>query len=569
MFIIKSYKHKKDVNDLFKLRDIKTNVNMWSVLSFVVIVLIILPTLNISLKLLNETSENWPHIKEYLLIDYIINTATIVAFGGAFTMIIGTSLAWLITAFKFPMSKFFKWSLLLPLAVPPYVAGFTYHGILNYTGVIQTFLRNYTNINVNQSLFNIMNHKGAIFILTLVLYPYVFAIVRSFLAKQSADLIENSRVLGKSPMATFFKVVLPISRPAIVGGVSLVILEILNEYGLFNYFGISTFSVAIFRTWFGLSDLDSAIRLAAIVMIMVLMILLLEKLMRGRKRYSYTSSKIRPIQPIELKGIKRILTTLYCSVIFGFGFLIPTIQLLHWALLTYREILNVKFLGYLYNSLRVTTIATVIIVVISILIANYARIKESILTKIYTRITILGYSIPGAVIAVAVMIFFIDIDNNTYVIRQAISHNSTRLFLSTSLVMLIFAYVIRFLGIGYNSIESGFDKIGKGYFEASRLLGMSVTKTFFKVDLPMIKPAIISGFILVFIDILKELPLTMILRTFNFHTLATKAYQYANDEMIHQAAISSLLIIFISAAMIFVLNMNMSKGGRKNVYKNK
>lgn len=569
MFIIKSYKHKKDVNDLFKLRDIKTNVNMWSVLSFVVIVLIILPTLNISLKLLNETSENWPHIKEYLLIDYIINTASIVAFGGAFTMIIGTSLAWLITAFKFPMSKFFKWSLLLPLAVPPYVAGFTYHGILNYTGVIQTFLRNNTNINVNQSLFNIMNHKGAIFILTLVLYPYVFAIVRSFLAKQSADLIENSRVLGKSPMVTFFKVVLPISRPAIVGGVSLVILEILNEYGLFNYFGISTFSVAIFRTWFGLSDLDSAIRLAAIVMIMVLMILLLEKLMRGRKRYSYTSSKIRPIQPIELKGIKRILATLYCSVIFGFGFLIPTIQLLHWALLTYREILNVKFLGYLYNSLRVTTIATVIIVVISILIANYARIKENILTKIYTRITILGYSIPGAVIAVAVMIFFIDIDNNTYVIRQAISHNSTRLFLSTSLVMLIFAYVIRFLGIGYNSIESGFDKIGKGYFEASRLLGMSVTKTFFKVDLPMIKPAIISGFILVFIDILKELPLTMILRTFNFHTLATKAYQYANDEMIHQAAISSLLIIFISAAMIFVLNMNMSKGGRKNVYKNK
>lgn len=569
MFIIKSYKHKKDVNDLFKLRDIKTNVNMWSVLSFVVIVLIILPTLNISLKLLNETSENWPHIKEYLLIDYIINTASIVAFGGAFTMIIGTSLAWLITAFKFPMSKFFKWSLLLPLAVPPYVAGFTYHGILNYTGVIQTFLRNNTNINVNQSLFNIMNHKGAIFILTLVLYPYVFAIVRSFLAKQSADLIENSRVLGKSPMVTFFKVVLPISRPAIVGGVSLVILEILNEYGLFNYFGISTFSVAIFRTWFGLSDLDSAIRLAAIVMIMVLMILLLEKLMRGRKRYSYTSSKIRPIQPIELKGIKRILATLYCSVIFGFGFLIPTMQLLHWALLTYREILNVKFLGYLYNSLRVTTIATVIIVVISILIANYARIKENILTKIYTRITILGYSIPGAVIAVAVMIFFIDIDNNTYVIRQAISHNSTRLFLSTSLVMLIFAYVIRFLGIGYNSIESGFDKIGKGYFEASRLLGMSVTKTFFKVDLPMIKPAIISGFILVFIDILKELPLTMILRTFNFHTLATKAYQYANDEMIHQAAISSLLIIFISAAMIFVLNMNMSKGGRKNVYKNK
>lgn len=556
------------MSNLFKLRDIKANLNTWSITSFIVIVLIILPTLNISLKLFNETSENWPHIKEYLLMDYIVNTASIVVFGGALTMIIGTSLAWLVTAFKFPLSKFFKWSLLLPLAVPPYVAGFTYHGILNYTGVIQTLLRNNMNISVNQSMFNILNHRGVVFILTMVLYPYVFAIVRSFLAKQSADLIENARVLGKSPMTIFFKVVLPISRPAVVGGVSLVVLEILNEFGLFNYFGISTFSVAIFRTWFGLSDLDSAIRLASIVMIMVVVLLLLEKLMRGRKRYNYTSSKIRPIQPIELKGTKKVLATSYCSVIFGLGFLIPTFQLIHWASLTYREILNIKFLEYLYNSLRVTTISTAIIVVISILIATYARIKESLLTKVYTRITILGYSIPGAVIAVAVMIFFIDMDSITYQLRQIISEGSSRLYLSTSLVMLIFAYVIRFLGIGYNSIESGFDKIGKGYFDASRLLGMSVTKTFFKVDLPMIKPAIISGYILVYIDILKELPLTMILRTFNFHTLATKAYEYANDEMIHQAAISSLFIIFISAAMIFILDRNMSKGGRKNVYKN-
>lgn len=552
---------------MIKYRDIKSNLNIWSVTSFVLIVLIILPTLNISLKLLNETSDNWGHIREYLLVDYIINTVSIVAFGGLLTMIIGTSLAWLVTAFDFPMRKFFKWGLLLPLSVPPYVAGFTYHGILNYTGVIQTFLRNNLNIDVNQSYFSIMNHRGAIFILTMVLYPYVFAIVRSFLSKQSADLIENARVLGKSPMAVFFQVVLPISRPAIIGGVSLVVLEIMNEFGLFDYFGISTFSVAIFRTWFGLSDLDSAVRLAAIVMVMVLSILLLEKLMRGRKRYSYSSSKIRPIQPIRLEGGKKVLASLYCSTIFGFGFLIPTIQLLHWAFLTYRKVLDARFLEYLYNSLRVTILATVIIVVISIIIANYSRIKQNLLTKIYTRITILGYSIPGAVIAVAVMIFFIDIDNRTHGIRQVLMEGSSRLFLTTSLAMLMFAYVIRFLGIGYNSIESGFDKIGKGYFEASRMLGMSVTRTFFKVDLPMLKPAIISGFILVFIDIMKELPLTMILRTFNFHTLATKAYQYANDEMIHEAAISSLFIIFLSAAMIYLLNLNISKGGRKNANK--
>lgn len=552
---------------MIKSREIKSIFNVWSILSFIFVLLIILPTLNVSLNLFNETSENWGHIKEYLLLDYIVNTLSIVVFVGVLTLIIGTSLAWLVTSFKFPLSRFYKWSLLLPLAVPPYVAGFTYHGILNYTGVIQTFLRKNLNMNINQNYFNIMNHKGAIFILTVVLYPYVFAIVRSYLAKQSADLIENGRVLGKSPMNIFFKVVFPISRPAIIGGVSLVILEILNEFGLFNYFGIATFSVAIFRTWFGLSDLDSAIRLAAIVMLMVLVILLSEKLMRGRKRYGYTSSKIRPIQPIELTGIKKVFATMYCSIIFGFGFLVPTVQLLHWSLLTYKEILNIKFLEYLLNSLKVSTISTIIIVVISIIIANYSRINENILTKIYTRVTILGYSIPGAVIAVAVMIFFIDFDNKTFALRQMISANTTKLYLSTTLVMLLFAYVIRFLGIGYNSIESGFDKIGKSYFEASRMLGMSVTKTFFKIDLPMIKPAIISGFILVFIDIVKELPLTMILRTFNFHTLATKAYQYANDEMIHEAAISSMFIIIISGVLIYLLNKNMSKGGRRNVHK--
>ena len=547
---------------LIKTRLLKTNLNMWSILSLVFVLLIILPMLNIFLNIFNETSEYWPHIKEYLLFNYIISTFTLVTFSGLFTVIIGTSLAWLVTAYKFPMSGFFKWGLILPIAVPSYIAGFTYHGLLNYTGVIQAFLRNSLDIQVNQRYFNIMSTRGAVFILTMVLYPYVFAIVRAFLTKQSADLIENARVLGKSPLEVFFQVVLPISRAAIIGGVSLVILEVLNEFGLVSYFGIPTFSVAIFRTWFGLSDLDSAVRLAAILMVMVLAILLAEKVIRGRKRFSYSTSKVRPISPTDLKGTKGHLAFGYCFAIFSFGFLIPTLQLIHWAFLTYQDVLNANFLGYLFNSVKVASIASVIIVFIALIISNYCRIKENFLTKVYTRITILGYSIPGAVIAVVVMIFFISLDNRLYGVYQVITPTSGRLVLTTSLAMLIFAYIVRFLGIGYNSIESGFDKIGKSYFEASRMLGMSVTKTFFKIDLAMIKTAIFSGFILVFVDILKELPLTMILRTFNFHTLATKAYQYANDEMIHEAAIASLFIIFSSAILIYFLNKNLVKEGR-------
>lgn len=547
---------------MIRARELKANLNIWSVLSLVFVFLIILLNLSIFLNIFKETSEYWSHIKEYLLVDYIINTSTLIALGGFFTMIIGTSLAWLVTAFQFPMSGFFKWGLILPLAVPSYIARFTYHGLLNYTVVIQSFLRNYLEIQVNQKYFNIMSTGGAVFILTMVLFPYVFAIVRAFLTKQSADLIENARVLGKGLWAIFFQVVLPISRAAIVGGVSLVILEILNEYGLVNYFGIPTFSVAIFRTWFGLSDLDSAVRLAAILMGMVLVILLAEKALRGRKRFSYSTSKARPITPMKLKGGKQWLAFGYCLAVFGFGFLIPTLQLMHWAYLTYKDILNANFLEYMFNSVKMAFIASVVIIIVALVIANYCRIKQNFLTKIYARITILGYSIPGAVIAVAVMIFFIGLDNNLQGVYQAIAPNAGNLILATSLAMLLFAYIVRFLGIGYNSIESGFDKIGKSYFEASRMLGMSVTKTFFKVDLKMINPAIFSGFILVFVDILKELPLTMILRPFNFHTLATKAYQFANDEMIHEAAIASLFIIFTSVALIYFLNKNLVEEGK-------
>lgn len=547
---------------MIKVRQLKANVNIWSILSLIFILLIILPTLNISINVFNEPSEYWEHIKEYLLLDYILNTVTLITFGGLFTIIIGTSLAWLVTAFSFPLRDFFKWALILPLAIPPYIAGFTYHGLLNYTGVIQTFMRNSLDMQVSQKHFNIMSTQGAIFIFTMVLFPYVFAIVRAFLTKQSADLIENARVLGKTPLEIFIKVVLPISRAAIIGGVSLVILEILNDYGLVNYFGISTFSVAIFRTWFGLTDLDSAVRLAAILMILVLVILLVEKVVRGRKRFSYSTTKVRPISPIQLKGAKGLLAFWYCFAIFSFGILIPTLQLIYWAYLTYKNILNVKFLEYMFNSILVASIASIMIIIIALIIANYCRIKENIITKIYTKVTTLGYSIPGAVIAVAVMIFFINIDNRLYGVYQMISPNAGKLVLTTSIAMLIFAYVIRFLAIGYNSIESGFEKIGKSYFEASRMLGMSVTKTFFKVDLKMLKPVIFSGFILVFVDILKELPLTMILRPFNFHTLATKAYQYANDEMIHEAAIASLIIIITSAVLIFFLNRTLVKEGK-------
>ncbi|GGM42465.1 ABC transporter permease [Paraliobacillus quinghaiensis] len=532
------------------IRNISIHLNIWSILSILFVILILSPNLSIILQFFSEPNENWEHIKQYMLKKYIINTLILVVFTGLFTTLIGVSLAWIVTAYDFPFKRFLKWGLMLPLAIPPYIGAYTYHGILNYTGLIQSTLRNSFDISVNQRYFDIMNMPGAIFIFTLFLFPYVYTITRAFLEKQSASMIENARILGSNGWRIFFRIVLPISRVAIVGGVSLVILELLNDYGVVKYFGIQTFSTAIFQTWFGLGDLTSAIKLAGTLMLLVLIILLLEKIIRGRRKYSYASSKIRPLQPNHLKGWKASITTIYCFGIFSFAFLFPVIQLILWMFMTYEKVLSKEFYSLIGNSILVASVSALLIVIIALVIGNFTRLNNSIFAKIASKITILGYSIPGAVIAIGVLTLFLDLDKALFGFYARLGMSPT-LLLSTSLVMLSFAYVIRFLAIGYNSIEAGFEKVGKNFTEASRTLGMSVTKTFFKVDLKLIRGAVVGGFILAWIEIIKELPLTLLLRPFNFETLATKAFQYASDEKIHEAAIPSLFIISISALLIF------------------
>jgi len=446
-----------------------------------------------------------------------------------------------------------KWALILPLSIPPFIGAYTYHGIINYTGVIQKTLRNDFDISVNPAYFDIMNIPGAIFIYTLFLYPYVYMITRIFLSHQAASLIESARTLGKGPWEIFFKVVVPISRVSIIGGVSLVILEVLNDYGVVKYFGIQTFSTAIFQTWFGLGDLESSIKLAASLMGVVIFILMIERLLRGRKQYSYSTTKVRPLPLVKLKGKKAFFATLYTLVIFSVAFLIPIIQLIDWVILTFGKVPMEDVLLYTKNSVIVAGLGASLIIVFSLIVGNYSRIVHHKIAKLLPKLTILGYSIPGAVIAVAVITTFITLDGFLEPVYQYFGTESS-LVLSVSLIMLITAYVIRFFAIGYNSIESGFDKIGTDFRDASRMLGSRSLRTFFKIDIPMMKGAIISGFILVFVDILKEIPLTLILRPFNYDTLATKAFQYASDERIMEASQASLLIVGVSTIAIFVFH---------------
>nr|WP_228027562.1 iron ABC transporter permease [Bacillus fonticola] len=523
----------------------------WGLTTLVFGVLLTFPTAMLMIRMFRPANANWAHIQQFMLTGYLMDTVTLAFWTGAFSVAIGVTLAWLVSAYQFPFRNTLKWALMLPLAIPPYIGGYTYHGMLNYTSVLQTTLRNRFDIKVNQNYFDILNMPGAVFIFTIFLYPYVYAITRAFLARQATSLIDNARVLGSGAFRTFFYVILPISRASIVGGVSLVILEVLNDYGVVKYFGIQTFSTAIFQTWFSFGDLDSAIKLAGILMTVVIFIILLEKFLRGRKQFSYSNTKVSPLRPQPVYGWKKWTIGGFTTTIFILGFVLPALQLIYWATLTFDSIYSIAFVRIIFNSALVATIGAVLVIVFALIVANFMRMRKGVLSNAIAKLTVLGYSIPGAVIAVGVISFFIATDEWLFGVYELFGLPPT-LLLSTSLTMLLFAYVIRFMAIGYNSVESGFDKVGTTFTEASRVLGMSWTATFFRVDVQLIRPAIFSGFILVFIDILKELPLTLILRPFNFETLSTTAYRYANNEMVQEAALSSLFITFISAISIYM-----------------
>jgi len=529
------------------------NVNGWTIGAVLIIILLFLPNVSIVVGIFSPASENWAHIKEFMLLNYIKSSLTLVFFTALFTIAIGLSLAWLIAQYRFPLRNFMKWALILPLSIPPFIGAYTYHGIINYTGVIQKTLRNHFDITPNPAYFDIMNVPGAIFIYTLFLYPYVYMITRIFLSHQSASLIESARTLGKGPLEIFFKVVIPISRVSIIGGASLVVLEVLNDYGVVKYFGIQTFSTAIFQTWFGLGDLESSIKLAASLMGIVIVILIIERLLRGGKQFSYSTTKVRPLPLVKLKGKKAVFATLYTVIIFSVAFLIPILQLIDWVILTFGKVPMQDVLLYTKNSVIVAGLGAFLIIICSLVVGNFSRIVDHKFAKVLPKLTVLGYSIPGVVVAVAVITTFIALDRFLAPIYRFFGTDS-ELVLSVSLFMLISAYVIRFFAIGYNSIESGFDKIGTDFRDASRMLGANSLRTFFKIDVPMMKGAIISGFILVFVDILKEIPLTLILRPFNYDTLATKAFQYASDEKIMEASQASLLIVGVSTIAIFVFH---------------
>ncbi|MEI7024095.1 ABC transporter permease [Paenibacillus sp. y28] len=533
------------------LLKLKRQSNGWNALSVLGAFVALIPSLYIIAGLFRTPNENWQHIKEYLLLNYALQSLWLVLGTGACTVLIGVTLAWLTAAYDFPFRRFFAWAFVLPLAVPPYIAAYTYATMLSYTGSVQTFLREALGWNLKQSYFDIMSMKGAVLIFSLFLFPYVYLITRTFLERQSASFIDNARLLGKHPLSIFFRVVLPLCKPAIIGGVSLVSFEVLNDYGVAKYFGIQSFTTAIFQTWFGLYDVESAMRLAALLMSFIIGLFVMERMVRRRRRYHASTSKSSPLRRRKLRGVSALAAVLFGGLVVSFSFVIPILQLTVWAAWTYKEVLNARFVKLLFNTFSISLVSVIVLMLLAVVVANACRLQRSAFTLTLSKLISSGYSIPGAVLSIGVLAVFISLDERLGGIYEQLGWGAGRLVLSMSIVMLIFAYVIRFLAVGFHAVEAGFDKIGNRYTEASRLLGLGLTRTFFKVDLPLIKGAVYTGCILAFMEVVKELPLTLLLRPFNFETLATKAYQYASDEQIHQASVPSLVIIAVGMISVY------------------
>ena len=515
----------------------------WRNLATLVTTLLTLPVLVILSSLLQPFSAAWQHLYSTVLGDYVANSLLLVAGVGIGTLLLGVSAAWLTALCEFPGRKLLSWALLLPMAMPAYIIAYTYTGLLDLTGPVQTGLRQVFNWSYGDYYFpQIRSLGGAICMLSLVLYPYVYLLARVAFAGQSEAILEASRNLGKGPWQSFFWVSLPMARPAIAAGLSLALMETLADYGTVAYFGVSTFTTGIFRTWYGLDELTTAAQLCALLLLFVFALILLERESRRRLRFHQSTVRGTP-KLLVLHGWRAPLASVFGTAIVVLGFVLPALQLVYWATSRWQYNFNRDFGELLVNSFTLATAAAIACLLVALLLAYTKRRFNTRRERSQVEIANLGYAVPGTVIAVGIMAPAGWLDQQIDALSSAWFNYPTGLLLSGTIGILLFAYVVRFLSVSLQSVESGLTAIKPNIDESARSLGASPLQVLSRIHLPLLRPSLLTALLLVFVDVLKELPTTLILRPFNFNTLAVRTYELASDERLVDAALPALAIV--------------------------
>jgi iron(III) transport system permease protein len=527
----------------------------WVWLVAPMVVLLALPVLVVLGQFLTPSSETWSHLADTVLWDYVKNSLILTASVGLLSLIFGIAPAWLVAMCDFPGRRWFEWALLLPLAMPAYIIAYTYTGLLDFSGPLQSLIREWSGWGYGDYWFpEIRSMGGAIVLMALVLYPYVYMMVRAAFVNQSLCVLEVSRSLGQGPWRTFFRLALPLARPAIVAGVSLAMMEALADYGTVQYFGIGTFTTGILRTWYGFNDLPAAAQLAGVLMIFVIALLVLERFSRRNARYHHTSRRHQALRRIPLKGSRAWLATAVCLGLVAAGFLIPAAQLLQWAYKTAAHTLDEAFLGLLWNSLYLAAITALSALVLALLFAYAQRLSKRAWVNGAVRMAGMGYAVPGMVIAVGVLVPFGWFDRTLDDWMRAQLDISTGLLLSGTLFALVFAYLVRFLAVSINAVESGLSRVTPSMDEAARSLGLGTWGVLGRIHIPLLRGSLLTALLLVFIDVLKELPATLILRPFNFNTLAVRTFELAGDERLADASAPALAIVLAGLIPVIMLS---------------
>jgi iron(III) transport system permease protein len=475
---------------------------------------------------------------------------------GAMTLLIGTGTAWLVTMYRFPGRGHFQWLLLLPLAIPTYIIAYTYLELLDYSGVVQSALRALFGWPDARSYWfpDIRSLGGAILVMSAVLYPYVYITARASFIAQSVCVLEVSRMLGRTAAQTFWQVALPLARPALAAGVALALMETMNDIGAVEFFGVRTLTVAVYDTWLDRNDLAGAAQVACVMLIFVFALLLIELALRARRRFHHTTGKYRDLPEESLGGVRGGLAALACGLPVLFGFVLPAGVLLHDALAHVATGLAPAFWHAAVNSLMLAAAAAALAVCFAVALAYARRQTRSMLIQGASTLPAISYAVPGTVLAIGLLIPLAGLDNSLDSLMRSWFGVSTGLVLSGTAFAIVLAYTIRFLAASLGALEAGLSKISRNIDAAARTLGATISEMLFKVHLPLLRPALGAAALLVFVDSMKELPATLLLRPFNFDTLATQVFTLVSLYRYEEAGLSALTIVLVSLLPVLLLH---------------
>ena len=534
---------------------IHKSFNLWILFSLFIAFFLSFPILSLIFNVVLNYNSEWNIVLNIEIWNYLFNSICIIFFQSIFVAFFGVICAWIVTRYDFPLRRIIDLFLLLPLSIPPYVAAIAYGELFDYSSYFQIFFRENVPILSDVDLLNIRSLPGVIFIFSITLYPYVYIISRAAFSEISYTYSEIGKTLGLKQLSIFFKIFLPLAIFPIIGGIILSILESLNDFGTVQYYGVDTFTTGIYKTWVGLGDINMAAQISIFFLFFIFFILFLQKRFFSKEKINLKTSSKKKINLLSSGKLKNIFLTSFCFLPPTLGFFIPFIFLLFNSIKALEVLLLKDTIINTFNTVFLALSVSFIIIFLSLLINYSARIKETRINLFFNKISSLGYAIPGSIIAIGILIPFTYFDNffvNFFKINFNLNINA---FFTGSIFILCFAYVVRFFTISQTNIESSFYRISKNIDDTARVLGKKPILILFNIHIPLMSLSILLSLVLIFIEIIKELSATLILRPFNFNTLAIQVYEYASEEKIIESSIPSLIIVVLCVIGIIFMSI--------------